>query len=92
MASPQTPVDVHRIAKKQFPGVLHFVRVGDFFETFGDDAETFSRVTGAAITTRNTPGKQPLKMAGIPCQSVAQYFPKLIAAGIRVSQSDWSKR
>ena len=88
---PQTAPDIHAATKRQFPGVFIFVRVGDFLETFGDDAETLSRVTSATITTRNAPSSPPLKMAGVPSHTSGACMEKLIRAGIRVSVVDGYK-
>lgn len=91
MAKPQptTAPDIHAANKKQFPGVFIFVRVGDFLETFGDDAETLSRVCGVTITTRKS--SPPLKMAGVPSRECGAYLENLIRAGIRVSIVDGYK-
>src|SRR5262245_43760835 len=74
----------YRDAKARHPGMVLLFRMGDFFETFEDDAELVSRVLGIQLTTRD--GSIP--MAGVPAKSVDHYLRKLLHAGHRVAVCD----
>ncbi len=70
--------------KKQYPGAILLFRVGDFYETFGEDAETASKVLGIVLTARNNGGSQ-IALAGFPYHSMDLYLPRLVKAGYRVA-------
>src|SRR3954466_8101489 len=74
----------YRDAKARHPGMVLLFRMGDFFETFEEDAELVSRVLGLTLTTRD--GSIP--MAGVPAKSVEHYLRKLLHAGFRVAVCD----
>ena len=74
----------YRDAKARHPGMVLLFRMGDFFETFEEDAELVSRVLGLTLTTRD--GTIP--MAGVPVKSVEVYLRKLLHAGHRVAVCD----
>ena len=74
----------YREAKARHPGMVLLFRMGDFFETFEEDAELVSRVLGLTLTTRD--GSIP--MAGVPVKSVEHYLRKLLHAGHRVAVCD----
>jgi DNA mismatch repair protein MutS len=74
----------YREAKARHPGMVLLFRMGDFFETFEEDAELVSRVLGLTLTTRD--GTIP--MAGVPVKSVELYLRKLLHAGHRVAVCD----
>src|SRR6476661_1749982 len=74
----------YREAKARHPGMVLLFRMGDFFETFEEDAELVSRVLGLTLTTRD--GTVP--MAGVPAKSVEHYLRKLLHAGHRVAVCD----
>src|SRR5947209_2786184 len=74
----------YRDAKARHPGMVLLFRMGDFFETFEEDAELVSRVLGLTLTTRD--GSIP--MAGVPAKSVEHYLRKLLHAGHRVAVCD----
>jgi len=74
----------YREAKARHPGMVLLFRMGDFFETFEEDAELVSRVLGLTLTTRD--GSIP--MAGVPAKSVEHYLRKLLQAGHRVAVCD----
>jgi len=74
----------YREAKERHPGMVLLFRMGDFFETFEEDAELISRVLGLTLTTRD--GSIP--MAGVPVKSVEHYLRKLLHAGHRVAVCD----
>src|SRR5262245_26050018 len=82
---PMTPMmQQYRDAKARHPGMVLLFRMGDFFETFEEDAELVSRVLGIQLTTRD--GSIP--MAGVPAKSVDLYLRKLLHAGHRVAVCD----
>lgn len=71
--------------KRQHPEALLLFRVGDFYETFGDDALIASKVLGIVLTKRaNGPG-QHIELAGFPHHSIETYLPKLVRAGYKVA-------
>ncbi|OUJ69135.1 DNA mismatch repair protein MutS [Hymenobacter crusticola] len=74
--------------KQQHPGALILFRVGDFYETFGEDAVTTSRILDIILTKRGagTPSETPL--AGFPHHSLDTHLPKLVRAGQRVAICD----
>jgi DNA mismatch repair protein MutS len=71
-------------AKARHPGMLLLFRMGDFFETFGDDAELVSRVLGLTLTSRD----KTIPMAGFPHHQLEPYLRKLLTAGHRVAVCD----
>jgi DNA mismatch repair protein MutS len=74
----------YREAKARHPGMVLLFRMGDFFETFEEDAELISRVLGLTLTTRD--GSIP--MAGVPAKAIEQYLRRLLQAGHRVAVCD----
>lgn len=73
--------------KAKYPGALLLFRVGDFYETFGEDAIKASRILGITLTKRNNGGAQE-ELAGFPHHSLDTYLPKLVRAGERVAICD----
>jgi DNA mismatch repair protein MutS len=71
--------------KSRYPDTLLLYRMGDFYETFDEDAVTASRVLGLTLTRRNHGGKDPTPLAGFPHHALERYMPKLIASGIKVA-------
>lgn len=71
--------------KEQHPDAVLLFRVGDFYETYGEDAETAAEILGIVLTTRNTDGT---KMAGFPHHALDTYLPKLVRAGKRIAICD----
>ena len=71
-------------AKAKYPDALLLFRVGDFYETFGEDAVTTSHVLGIVLTSRNNGGND-VELAGFPYHSLDVYLPKLVRAGYRVA-------
>ena len=71
-------------AKSRYPGMLLLFRMGDFFETFEEDAELISRVLGLTLTSRDN----NIPMAGVPAKSIEVYLRKLLQAGHRVAVCD----
>ena len=74
--------------KAEYPEAVLLFRCGDFYETYGDDALTASKVLGIVLTKRSsaTPGAIP--MAGFPHHSLESYLPKLVRAGYKVAVCD----
>jgi len=70
--------------KAKYPDAILLFRVGDFYETFGQDAVTASRVLGIVLTSRNNGGSD-VELAGFPFHSLDLYLPRLVKAGYRVA-------
>ncbi len=73
--------------KSKYPGAMLLFRVGDFYETFGEDAVRASRILGIVLTRRNNGGAHE-ELAGFPYHSLDNYLPKLVRAGERVAICD----
>ncbi|MEO1712252.1 MAG: DNA mismatch repair protein MutS, partial [Bacteroidota bacterium] len=70
--------------KAKYPDAILLFRVGDFYETFGEDAVTASQVLGIVLTNRNNGGSK-IELAGFPHHSMNVYLPRLVKAGYRVA-------
>ncbi len=70
--------------KAKHPDAVLLFRVGDFYETFGEDAVQASQVLGIVLTSRNNGGSD-IELAGFPHHSLDLYLPKLVKAGYRVA-------
>ncbi|NRB64025.1 MAG: DNA mismatch repair protein MutS, partial [Saprospiraceae bacterium] len=70
--------------KSKHPDAILLFRVGDFYETFGEDAVKASRVLGIVLTSRNNGGSD-IELAGFPHHSMDLYLPRLVRAGFRVA-------
>lgn len=75
-------------AKEDFPGAILLFRVGDFYETFGEDAVITSKVLGIVLTKRNNGAANETELAGFPHHALDNYLPKLVRAGHRVAICD----
>ena len=73
--------------KAKYPDAMLLFRVGDFYETFGQDAVTASNILGIVLTSRNN-GSSKIELAGFPHHSLDTYLPKLVLAGQRVAVCD----
>ena len=73
--------------KVKYPGALLLFRVGDFYETFGEDAVRASKILGITLTKRNNGGSNE-ELAGFPHHSLDTHLPKLVRAGERVAICD----
>ncbi len=73
--------------KSKYPDAILLFRVGDFYETFGEDAKTAARILGITLTSRNN-GGDDTALAGFPHHSVEVYIPRLVKAGFRVAICD----
>jgi len=74
--------------KQKYPGALLLFRVGDFYETFGEDAITASKILGIVLTKRGAGSSSEIELAGFPHHSLDTYLPKLVRAGQRVAICD----
>lgn len=88
MAKKQTPLmKQYNSIKAKYPDALLLFRVGDFYETFGEDAIRASRILNITLTARNN-GSDKTELAGFPHHSLNTYLPKLVMAGCRVAICD----
>ena len=74
--------------KTKYPGALLLFRVGDFYETFGQDAITASKVLDIVLTKRGAGSASEIELAGFPHHALDTYLPKLVRAGHRVAICD----
>jgi len=74
--------------KGKYPDAILLFRVGDFYETFGEDAIKASRVLGIVLTKRKNGSASHVELAGFPHHSLEMYLPKLVRAGYRVAICD----
>ena len=74
--------------KARHPKALLLFRVGDFYETFGEDAIVASKILGIVLTKRGNGAAGPIELAGFPHHSIDTYLPKLVRAGQRVAICD----
>lgn len=74
--------------KAKYPGALLLFRVGDFYETFGQDAVTASQVLDITLTKRGNGSASEIELAGFPHHALDSYLPKLVRAGHRVAICD----
>jgi DNA mismatch repair protein MutS len=78
----------HRAIKQKYPDAILLFRVGDFYETFGEDAIIASRVLGITLTKRNNGAASSSELAGFPHHALDTYLHKLVKAGYRVAVCD----
>jgi DNA mismatch repair protein MutS len=78
----------HRAIKQKYPDAVLLFRVGDFYETFGEDAVRASQVLGITLTKRNNGAAASLELAGFPHHALDSYLHKLVRAGLRVAICD----
>lgn len=71
--------------KQQHPDAVLLFRVGDFYETFCDDAITASEILGITLTRRANGAAASIELAGFPHHALDTYLPKLVRAGKRVA-------
>ena len=71
--------------KERHPKAILLFRMGDFYETFDDDAKTVSRLLGITLTERNNGEADDVPMAGFPHHAIDSHLPKLIRSGLRVA-------
>ena len=88
-SSADTPLmQQHRAIKQKYPDAILLFRVGDFYETFGEDAIVASKVLGITLTKRNNGSASSSELAGFPHHSLDTYLHKLVKAGHRVAICD----
>ena len=78
----------HREIKARYPDAILLFRVGDFYETFSDDAVVASRVLGITLTKRSNGAASSIELAGFPHHALDTYLHKLVKAGYRVAICD----
>lgn len=78
----------HRAIKQKYPDAILLFRVGDFYETFGQDAIHASQVLGITLTKRNNGAAASSELAGFPHHALDTYLHKLVKAGFRVAICD----
>ena len=74
--------------KTKYPDAMLLFRVGDFYETFGEDAKKAAGVLGITLTKRGAGSETETALAGFPHHSLNTYLPKLVKAGMRVAICD----
>ena len=74
--------------KAKYPDALLLFRVGDFYETFGQDAVRAAKILGIILTKRGAGSTSETELAGFPHHSINTYLPKLVRAGCRVAICD----
>ena len=88
-ATAETPLmQQHNAIKARYPDAILLFRVGDFYETFGQDAITTSAVLGITLTKRNNGNAASAELAGFPHHALDTYLHKLVKAGYRVAICD----
>ena len=87
--STETPMmQQHSAIKQKYPDAILLFRVGDFYETFGQDAVIASGILGITLTKRNNGAAASAELAGFPHHSLDTYLHKLVKAGYRVAVCD----
>lgn len=88
-ATADTPLmQQHNAIKARYPDAILLFRVGDFYETFGQDAITTAAVLGITLTKRNNGNAAAAELAGFPHHALDTYLHKLVKAGFRVAICD----
>jgi DNA mismatch repair protein MutS len=88
-ATSETPLmQQHKAIKQKYPDAVLLFRVGDFYETFGQDAVIASQVLGITLTKRNNGAAASSDLAGFPHHALDAYLHKLVKAGYRVAICD----
>ncbi|TAE87406.1 MAG: DNA mismatch repair protein MutS [Bacteroidetes bacterium] len=93
MAKKEQPVETPLMKqyldiKAKYPGAILLFRVGDFYETFGEDAVKTAQILGIVLTKRANGSAAHIELAGFPHHSLDTYLPKLVRAGQRVAICD----
>jgi DNA mismatch repair protein MutS len=88
-SSADTPLmQQHRAIKQKYPDAILLFRVGDFYETFGEDAIHASSILGITLTKRNNGSADSSELAGFPHHALDTYLHKLVKGGFRVAICD----
>ena len=86
MMSTLTPLmRQYHTAKRQHPDAIIFFRMGDFYETFYEDAKIASRVLGITLTARDKDSGEPIPLAGFPHHAIDTYLAKFVKAGYKIA-------
>src|SRR5580765_6688904 len=89
VAAMDTPLmKQYNAIKAKYPGALLLFRVGDFYETFGEDAIKASKILDIVLTKRGNGSVSETALAGFPHHALDTYLPKLVRAGNRVAICD----
>src|SRR4051812_44385998 len=89
MSETETPLmKQYNAFKAKYPDAILLFRVGDFYETFSEDAKKASAVLGITLTKRSNGKATEVELAGFPHHSLDTYLPKLVRAGLRVAVCD----
>lgn len=78
----------HKEIKEKYPDALLLFRVGDFYETFAEDAVKAASILGITLTKRQNGAAAHVELAGFPHHALDTYLPKLVRAGLRVAVCD----
>src|SRR5215211_6920018 len=85
----ETPLMIqHNAIKAKYPDAILLFRVGDFYETFGQDAIIAAQILGITLTKRNNGSPASSELAGFPHHALDTYLHKLVKAGYRVAICD----
>ena len=88
MSKKKTPLMIqYENIKRKYPEAMLLFRVGDFYETFGEDAIKASKILNIVLTNRAN-GSSKIELAGFPYHSLDNYLPKLVRSGQRVAICD----
>ena len=71
--------------KAKYPDAMLLFRVGDFYETYGEDAVKSSKILGIVLTKRSNGASADVELAGFPHHALDTYLPKLVRAGLKVA-------
>src|SRR5438270_13473287 len=74
--------------RQQYPDTIVFFRLGDFYETFADDAAIVARVCDVVLTSRPVSKEARIPMAGVPYHSAEGYISRLVQAGYKVAVAE----
>ncbi|MFQ6092115.1 MAG: DNA mismatch repair protein MutS, partial [bacterium] len=85
MSKPTPMMEQYMSIKRQHQGAILFFRMGDFYETFYEDAEVAAKVLGVALTSRSQGSSGRVPLAGIPHHALDTYLSKLLKAGYKVA-------
>jgi DNA mismatch repair protein MutS len=74
--------------KSRYPGMILFFRVGDFYETFFEDAKTAAAELNIVLTARGREDGDPIPLAGVPYHSIENYISRLVRRGYKIAICD----
>jgi DNA mismatch repair protein MutS len=88
MAKSTPMMEQYKRIKSEHEDAILLFRMGDFYETFFEDAKTASKVLGLALTTRDKGSRNPVPLAGVPHHALDSYLSRLVGAGYKVAICD----